>query len=66
MVVTDIFNQYKKIKEFLILWLHYQAKFKLREPKKLKIYYFRINKQFRAYGILDKETLKIYKISNHQ
>jgi hypothetical protein len=44
----NLLKQYKKAKEYLINGSYIQTNFKLREPKKEKIYYFRINKQFRA------------------
>jgi len=62
----NLLQQYKKSKKYILLWLKKQVDFKLRNPKKLKIYYFRINKQFRAYGVLDWNILKIYEINNHQ
>jgi len=61
-----ILEQYKKSKEYILIGLLKNVDFKLRQPKKLQIYYFRINKQFRAYWVLDNEILKIFKIDNHQ
>lgn len=62
----NILKQYKKSKEYILIWLTKHVDFKLRQPKQLQIYYFRINKQFRAYWVLDWDILKIYKIDNHQ
>ncbi|EKD65985.1 MAG: hypothetical protein ACD_49C00070G0009 [uncultured bacterium (gcode 4)] len=62
----NLLKQYKKAKTFLLLWLYANVDFWLREPKKDEIYYFRINKQFRAYCIIEKQELRIYKIDNHQ
>lgn len=61
-----IIKQYKKAKEYILNWNYKQVNFKLREPKKDKIYYFRINKQFRAYWTIEWGILKIYHIDNHQ
>jgi plasmid maintenance system killer protein len=39
----------------------------LREPKSDGVWYFRINKQFRAYALLkDKDVFVVYRIDNHQ
>jgi len=62
----QITNQYKKVKRYLLDWNFKQADFKLREPKKNKIYYFRINKQFRAFATIENNILKIFNIDNHQ
>jgi len=59
-------EQYKKAKKYILKWLYKQVNLKLREPKKIGIYYFRINKQFRALAKLDWNTLKIFDIDNHQ
>jgi len=62
----NLLKQYKKAKTFLLLWLYANVDFWFREPKKDEIYYFRINKQFRAYCIIEEQELRIYKIDNHQ
>lgn len=62
-----LIRQYKKAKKYILSWNYKQVDFKLREPKKDKVYYFRINKQFRAYATVEEEwVLKIYHIDNHQ
>ncbi|PID84225.1 hypothetical protein CSB09_02025 [Candidatus Gracilibacteria bacterium] len=40
--------------------------FKIRQPKKDDIYYFRINKQFRALCRLIDGVLVVFEIDNHQ
>ncbi|MCH2188491.1 hypothetical protein MK079_01520 [Candidatus Gracilibacteria bacterium] len=62
----NLVGQYIKAKGFILIGLEKQVGFKLRKPRHLDIYYFRINKQFRAYGVLDNDILKIFKIDNHQ
>jgi len=62
----NLINQYKKIKKYILDWNFRQINLKLGEPKNEKIYYFRINKQFRAFATIEDETLKIYDIDNHQ
>ena len=59
-------EQYKKAKEYILGWFYKQVDFKIREPKKDKVYYFRINKQFRAFCKLENNILKIFHIDNHQ
>jgi len=41
-------TQYKKVKSYILAGNYRQVKLKLREPKKDGIFYFRINKQYRA------------------
>lgn len=72
----QILKQYKKAKNFILSWNPELADLKLREPKEDKIYYFRINKQFRGlWFIKEKENkeswekekyLFVFKVSNHQ
>ena len=62
-----LISQYKKVKQYLLAGRSLQTKFKERNPKGSGIWYFRINKQFRAYGIFDTSgNLIIFKIDNHQ
>lgn len=63
----SLLKQYKKAKQFLLQGNTLQVKFKERNPKGSGIWYFRINKQFRALGVFDKiGNLIIFKIDNHQ
>ena len=40
---------------------------KIRQPKEAKIWSFRINKQFRAYGTFDDSgDFIVFEINNHQ
>jgi len=59
-------KQFEKTKEYILDWNLQAVNFKLREPKKEKIYYFKINRQFRAWCVLGNNTLKIFHIDNHQ
>lgn len=62
-----LLKQYKKAKEYLLKGNSLQVKFKERNPKGSGIWYFRINKQFRALAVFDKVgNLIIFKIDNHQ
>lgn len=63
----SLLKQYKKAKRYLLDGNTLQVKFKERNPKGSGIWYFRINKQFRALGIFDANgNLIIFKIDNHQ
>ncbi|MFA4891634.1 MAG: hypothetical protein WC604_04810 [Candidatus Gracilibacteria bacterium] len=62
-----LLKQYQKAKRFLLQGNALQVKFKERNPKGSGVWYFRINKQFRALGVFDEEgDLIIFKIDNHQ
>lgn len=74
-----LLKQYLKAKSYILDWKPELADLKQRQPKNSWIYYFRINKQFRALWIeevgIDEITkkeikeikiLKVLKISNHQ
>ena len=59
--------QYKKAKLNILNKNNSKVYFKERKLKWSNIWYFRINKKFRAYGSFDNENdLIVYKISNHQ
>lgn len=63
----NLVDQYKKAKDYLLNGNTLQVKFKERNPKGSGIFYFRINKQFRALGVFDEEgNLIIFEIDNHQ
>ncbi len=63
----QLLSQYKKAKYFLIQGNLLRVKFKERNPKGSAVWYFRINKQFRALDVFDlKGNLIIFKIDNHQ
>ena len=60
-------KQYKKAKQYLLQGNTLAVKFKERHPKGSGIWYFRINKQFRALGIFDSQgNLIIFTIDNNQ
>ncbi|MBT3865271.1 hypothetical protein HOE67_03875 [Candidatus Peregrinibacteria bacterium] len=63
----DLIKQYRKAKQYLLQGNTLQTKFKERHPKGSGIWYFRINKQYRALGVFNDEgDLIIFKIDNHQ
>jgi hypothetical protein len=65
--VRGLLKQYIKAKRYLLQGNVLQVRFKERNPKGSGIWYFRINRQFRALGVFDKTgNLIIFKIDNHQ
>ena len=67
LVKRNLLNQYKKSKKNILSWNYTWNKIWYRQPKENWIIYFRINKQFRALArFLDKNTLVVFDIDNHQ
>jgi len=63
----NLIKQYKKAKINLKNSNNAKTYFKERMPKWSNIWYFRINKQFRAFWSFDEDKeLRIFKIDNHQ
>ena len=62
----NLLKQYKKSKNFLLSGNFYLADFKKRQPVQNKIWYFRINRQFRALAYFDNDILVVFDIDNHQ
>lgn len=61
-----ILNQYKKAKQNLLFWNNTKTFFKERKPRWSWIFYFRINKKYRALWYIENNELRIYDINNHQ
>lgn len=62
-----LLKQYRKAKTYLLDGNFLQVKFKERNPKGNGIWYFRINRQYRALGTFDNGgNLIIFKINDHQ
>ena len=62
----NLLKQYKKAKQYLLQGNTIQIKFKERNPKGSGIWYFRINKQYRALTVFnDDGDLVVFKIDNH-
>ena len=62
----SLWKQYKKAKNFLLEWHFKLVDFKIREPKQAQVYYFKINNQYRAIGIITNGVFKIFNIYDHQ
>jgi len=61
-----LLEQYKKAKNNILFWFNWKNFFKERKPKWSWIFYFRINKKYRAWWYINENKLIIYKIDNHQ
>jgi plasmid maintenance system killer protein len=65
----NLVNQYKKSKDYLLLWYTTKVLFKKRKPYTSKIYQFRINNKYRAFWYFDTKNNSIFRvieISDHQ
>ncbi len=60
-----LLSQYKKAKDFLLAGKFSNSSLKLREPKEKGIWYFRINKQYRAHATFVDGVLRIHDIDDH-
>ena len=61
-----ILKQYKKAKTNILSWNDTKAFFKERKPKWSWIFYFRINRKYRALWYIEDNELRIYDIDTHQ
>jgi plasmid maintenance system killer protein len=61
-----LLKQYEKVEKYLKEWNFKQISLKIREPKKDKVFYFRINKQYRLYCKIENEKIYIFYLDNHQ
>jgi len=62
-----LLKQYKKAKNYILSNNITQVGFKRRKPKERELYYFRINKQYRAWWKFNQEgNFVVWKIDNHQ
>lgn len=61
-----LLNQYKKAKMFLMNGDFSRTRFGKRNPKGSGIWYFRINKQYRALCVFNPEgDLVVFEVDNH-
>jgi len=61
----QLVKQFKKAISYIENWDFKTVKFKLREPKSEKVWYFRINKQYRAWCKIIDNVLYIFDINDH-
>jgi hypothetical protein len=66
LIKRNLLERYKKAKKFILSGNIQQVNFKKRNPKGSGLWYFRINKQFRAIGYFDKDDFIVFEIDNHQ
>lgn len=67
LMARGLVKQYQKAKFYLLSVYQSQTRFNEKNPRGCGIWYFRINKQFRALGVFDAEdNLIIFEIDNHQ
>jgi len=64
--LRDLCKKYQKQKHFLLEGKLQSVDFKKRKPYSKDIYYFRVDKKFRAYCYFDKKILRVFKIDDHQ
>jgi len=62
----NLLNQYKKAKDNILNNYNTKVFFKEKLPKWSWIFYFRINKKYRALWFIKDDELRIYDIDNHQ
>jgi plasmid maintenance system killer protein len=62
----NILKQYQKAKNYLLSQKFRNVNFKKRQPKADSVWYFRINKQYRAIGYFDDDNFIVVEIDNHQ
>ncbi len=62
----NLIKQYKKAKKKILDWYTSDLDLKERKPKDSGIYSFRINRQYRAFGIIQDDVLIIFEMNNHQ
>lgn len=63
----NLMGQYRKAKMYLLAGLNTTVKFKQKHPKGDGVWYFRINKQYRAVGHFDIDgNFIVAEIDNHQ
>ena len=61
-----LLKQYKRAKELILKWDLKSVDFKKRKLYKSEKYYFRLNKQYRAFWYIEWDILKIFEINDYQ
>ena len=62
----NLLTQYKKAKEGILNGNFSGNRLKVRNPKSQKIYYFRINRKYRALAQKRGDVLVVFDVDNHQ
>ncbi len=61
----NLTQQYLKAKRYILSWNQRNVDLKIREPKSEWIWYFRINKQYRAHARYENGVLWVFYIDDH-
>ncbi|MBT3834666.1 hypothetical protein HOF56_00280 [Candidatus Peribacteria bacterium] len=59
-------DQYRKVKQLISGGLFRSVKLKKRKPTSANIWYFRINRQYRAFCTKKDDVLIVFEIDDHQ
>ena len=62
----ELTQQYRKARSLLELGFFSSGHLKKRQPKSSGIWYFRINRQYRALCIREGDTLVVFDVDDHQ
>ena len=65
-VTHQLTSQYLKAKHYIEQGLFELVDLRKRQPKDQNLFYFRINKKYRAFGYIKDNTLFVTDISDHQ
>lgn len=66
LVKRKLIKQFNKTARYILQWDSKTAQLKNRKPKSSGIFYFRINRQYRAICKINNDILYVYHIDNHQ
>ena len=62
----NIDKQYQKAKDLFLNWDIAQIDLRIRQPKQDRIFYFKINKQYRVYWYFEWNNFFVFHIDDHQ
>jgi len=62
----NIVKPYLKAKKYMEDGFYEVVDLRKRKPKKLQIFYFKINQKYRAIGYIENNTFIVTEISDHQ
>jgi len=62
----NIVKPYLKAKKYMESGFYELVDLRKRKPKKLQIFYFKINQKYRAIGYIENDTFIVTEISDHQ
>jgi plasmid maintenance system killer protein len=62
----NLLKQYQKAKKLILQGHSSKVRLGKLEPKRARVWYFRVNKQYRAKAYYQQGDLRIYMIDDHQ